>query len=103
MNLAVQVEGCPLRIARVAGEADDVTGVHLAAVHRKGRERREVCVVEEISLAVAKPEPVSSDLVPSHGEDGAGSNCEEGRTERGEDVVAMVPAARDVAAQRTER
>ena len=32
----------------------------------------------------------------------AGSNGEEGRTERGEDVVAVVPAARDVAAQRAE-
>src|SRR5438876_2270668 len=94
MDLEVQMERRPLRVACIADETDDVARVHLAPVHRERRERREVRVVEEISLAVAEPEPVSADLVPPHREKRPGSNRQKRRAERGEDVSVVVTVAR---------
>ena len=55
-------------------------------------------VVELVSRPVAEPEAPTADVVPADGEDGAVRDREERRPERGEDVLAVVPAALDVAA-----
>ena len=88
----MQVVGRALRVARVAHEADHVAGVHLVAVPRERGERREVRVVELVSLPVAQPEPVAAEVVPADREDRAVGDREERRAERREDVLAVVPA-----------
>ena len=91
VDLEVQVERRSLRVARVADEPDHVAGVDLVPIYRHRRERRKVRVVVEIARAVADPEAVAADLVPADGEDRAGCTGEERRSQRGEDVVAVMP------------
>ncbi len=55
-------------------------------------------VVELVALPVPEPEPVAADLVPADREDGAVGDREQGLADLAEDVVAVMPAARDVAA-----
>jgi hypothetical protein len=49
-------------------------------------------VGELVSLVIAQPKAVSAQFVPADGEDGAVGDREEGRAERSEDVLAVVPA-----------
>ena len=60
-------------------------------------------VVELVALPVAQPEPPAADVVPADREDRPVRDGEDRRAERREDVVAVVPAAGDVAAGRAER
>ena len=57
-------------------------------------------VVELVAGVVAQPEPPAADIVPADREHRSVRDGEQRRTERREDVVAVVPAARHVAAQR---
>src|SRR3954451_23726965 len=60
-------------------------------------------VVELVALVVAQPEAPAADLVPPDGEHRAVGDCEERRAEGSKDVVAVMPAARHIAAKRAER
>ena len=59
-------------------------------------------VVELVPLLVAQPQAPAADVVPADREDRAVGDGEDRRAERREDVVAVVPAAGDVAARRPE-
>ena len=91
MHLEVQVIRSALSVARVADEAEHVAGLDPGAVLSEGRVRREVGVVVLVPLPVPKPQPPPSDLVPARREDGAVRHGEDRSSERGEDVVAVVP------------
>ena len=101
MDLEVQVVRGRLRVAGVADEADHGAGAHLAPVDGERREGGEVGVVELVALPVAEPEPEPAAVVPADREDGAVGDREERRAERGEDVLAVVPA--DAGPGRAER
>src|SRR5207244_8776998 len=60
-------------------------------------------VVVEVAAAVAEPQTVSADRVPADGENRARCTGEDRRAERRKDVVPVMPAARHVPAERTER
>ena len=60
-------------------------------------------VVELVPGAVAEPEAPAADVVPADREDRAVRDREERCAERREDVLAVVPAARDVARGGAER
>src|SRR5439155_13077705 len=59
-------------------------------------------VVELVPLAVAEPDAVAPDVVPADREDGAVRAGKHRRAERGEDVIAVVPVPRHVAAEGAE-
>ena len=90
MDLEVEVVRRSLGVAGVAHEADDLSRLHVRAVHRVDRERREVRVVELVARLVDDPEAVAADLVEADGEDDAVGARDERLPERSEDVVAMV-------------
>ena len=90
-----------LRVAGVAHEADHGSGLDLVPVDGERREGGEVGVVELVPLPVAQPEPVAAAVVPADREDGAVGDREQRRSERREDVLAVVPA--DARARRSER
>ena len=90
VHLEVQVVGRPLGVAGVAHEPDDLARLHVCAVRGRGREGREMGVVELVSLLVEDPEPVAADLVPADREDRAVRDREERLAELAEDVVAVV-------------
>ena len=83
----------PLRVARVSDEAENVSGVDHRTVPRERRVRGQVGVVVLVSGAVTEPEAVAADFVPADGEHRAGCDRENGRAERREDVVTVMPAA----------
>ena len=93
MDFEVQVVRRPLRVTRVADEAEHVARVHDRAVTCNRRVRGEMRVVVLVAGAVAQPQPVSADLIPADGEHGARRDREHRRTEWREDVVPVVPAA----------
>ena len=99
VDLEVKVRRRPLRVARVADEAEHVSGPHDRTVHGERRVRGEVRVVELVPARVAKPEAPAADGVPADGEDEAVRHCEERSADRGVDVVAVMPVAGDVAAE----
>ena len=49
-------------------------------------------VVELVSLPVPQPEPIAAEVVPADREHGAVGDREEWGAERGEDVLAVMPA-----------
>ena len=92
-----------LRVARVADEAEHVAGVDDRAVHGERRVGGEMRVVVLVAVVVAQPEPPAADVVPADREHRAVRDGEQRRAERREDVVAVMPAARHVTAQRAVR
>jgi hypothetical protein len=62
-----------------------------------------VGVVELVAGLVTQPEPVAADVVPADGEHGPVGDGKERLSDLSEDVDAVVPARRDVAARRAER
>src|SRR6266568_4839809 len=91
-----------LGVARVADEADYLPGLDAIAVPCRRRVSGEVGVVELVPLAVAHPEAVSADVVPADREHRPVRAGEDRSAERGEDVVAVMPVPRHVAAERPE-
>ena len=91
-----------LGVAGVADEAEHLAGLDVHPVAGDRREGGEVRVVELVSLRVAQPEPVASDVVPADREDEPVGAGEDRRAERREDVVAVVPVPGDVAAEGAE-
>ena len=73
------------------------------ALDRERRVGGEMRVVELVALGVAEPQPPAADLVPADRVDGAVCDGEQRRSERREDVLAVVPAADDVGARSAER
>ena len=102
MHLEVHVVRRPLSVAGVAEEAEHVTGAHDRAVHRERRVRGEVRVVELVARVVPEPETPAADAVPADCEHRAVRDREQRRAERGEDVVAVMPATRDIATECAE-
>src|SRR5579859_2035686 len=103
MDLEVQVERRSLRIARVTDEAEDIARVDDRAVHRERRIRGEVGVIELVAAIVAQPKPAAARTLPADGEHDAVRDREDGRAERREEVVTVVPAPGDVRPRSTER
>ena len=59
-------------------------------------------VVELVAAVVAQPEPPAADVVPADGEERPVRDGEERRPQRRDEVLAVVPLARDVGAERAE-
>ena len=97
VDLEVQMDGRELGVAGLPHEAEHVAGLDLPAVDGERRVRREMGVVELVPGAVAEPEAPAADVVPADREHRAVGDGEERRPERREDVLAVVPAAGDVA------
>ena len=102
MDLEMQVERTALGVARVADEPEHVAGVHDRAVDGKRRIRRKVSVVELVAAVVAQPQPPSADLLETDLEHDSVRHGEDRGAERREDVVAVVPAVRNVLAHVAE-
>ena len=98
MDLEVQVVRRRRRVAGIAHEPEHGPRLDLTAVDRERRVRGEVGVVELVAGLVAEPEPVAADVVPPDGEDRPVGDGEQRCPELPEDVDAVVPAGRDVAA-----
>ena len=99
MNLEVKVRRRRERIAGVADEADHVAGLDALRVQSERRIAREMRVVELVAYAVAYPEPPAAEALPADAVERAVRDGDDGRAERGEDVVAVVPVPGNVAAE----
>src|SRR5207248_1347179 len=99
VHLEMQMRPDRVGVAGVADEAEDVAATNMAVVPRELRVAREVRVVETVAPAVAEPEAPAADPVPADREDGPVRHREHRTAERREEVVAVMPAAGDVAAQ----
>ncbi len=96
MDLEVEVRRPALGVAGVPDEADHVAGLHSLPVDRERRVGGEVRVVEVVAAVVAQPQPVAADLDEAHGVDRPVRDREHRRSRWREDVLAVVPAPRDV-------
>ena len=101
--LEVKVVRRSLGVSGVADEADDLSRLDAVSVSRRGRIGGEMRVVELVPLAVSQPEAVAADVVPTDREDGSIDARENRGAEWSEDVVPVVPIARYVRAQGSER
>src|SRR5262249_40916082 len=103
VDLEVEVRRPAVRVARVPDEADDVTRLDARALHGERRVRGAVRVVELVALAIAEPQAVAPEVVPADRVDGPVRDGQDRRPLRREDVLAVVPAARDVGPRSAER
>ena len=102
VHLEVEVVRAAGGVAGVPHEAEDVARVDVRTVPRQRRVGGQVRVVVLVPGLVLEPEPVAADRIRPDREDDAVGDREERRAERREDVVAVVPASRDVAPRRAE-
>src|SRR5579862_3780136 len=100
VDLEVEVRERRERIARVADEADHLASPYAALPQSERAVAGEVGVVELVAGAIADPEPPAAELLPADTVQRPGGHGDDRRSERGEDVVAVVPAAGNVAARR---
>ena len=92
---------CGVRRERVAGaaeEADHLSPAHVPVLQDPARVGGEVGVVEPVAGRVLEPEAPAADRVPADEAERAGHHGDHRSAERGEEVVAVVPAVGDVAA-----
>src|ERR1051326_8809787 len=97
MDLEVQVGWGRERVSSVTDEPDDVPGMNVPAVQCQGRVAGEMGVVELVSVPVAHPEPPAPEVLPADPVHRSVCDGDDGSPDRGEEVVAVVPASRDVA------
>src|SRR5262249_62118424 len=102
-DLEVQVGDGRERVAGVADEPDHLARLHVPGVERELRVAGEVRVVELVAPAVADPQAPPAEPLPADPVQRAVGGRDDRRAEHGEDVVAVVPAARDVAPGRAVR
>src|SRR5699024_8788753 len=87
-------------VAGVADEPQHLPASDPVVVPRESAVAGEVRVVVLVAGRVDEPEPPASDTVPADREDRAVRDRDHGCPERGEEVVAVMPAATNVAAVR---
>ena len=96
MDLEVHVVRASVRVAGVPDEAEHLPRSHMRRVQGEWGEAREMGVVEGVARGVREPQAPAADLLPADVADRAVGDRDDGRAERGEQVVAVVPLARDV-------
>ena len=93
----MEVDRRELGVAGLPHEPEHVACLDLPAVDGERRVGREMRVVELVAGPVAEPEAPAADVVPADREHRPVGDREQRRSERREDVLAVMPAARDVA------
>jgi hypothetical protein len=85
--------------AGVADEADHLAGPDAVGVEVGGRVAGQVGVVELVADAVAHPQSPAAYVLPADAVDRSARDGDNRGAERGEDVVAVMPVARDIASE----
>src|SRR3954451_21793098 len=96
MHLEVEVRRRREGVARPAEEADHLARAHMRVREYPARIAGEVGVVERVAPLVGQPQPPAAELVPAHEAQRSSCDRDERRTERREQVVAVMPAVVDV-------
>jgi hypothetical protein len=103
VNLEMQVGSRRERITGVTDEPDHLAGLHAGGAEREPRVAGEVRVVELVAIPVADPEAPAAKPLPPDPIQRPVRDRDHRSAEHREDVVAVMPAARDVAAGRPVR
>ena len=96
VNLEMEMRLRRERVAGIADEPDHVPAVDCATVSRQPRVPGQMRVVEVVADVIHEPESPPADPVPADREDRPVGDGDDRRPERGEEIVAVVPAAGDV-------
>src|SRR5579862_4053304 len=97
MNLEVEMRRRGDGVAGVPDEADDLACAHMLRVKVVAGVSGQVRVIELITAAITHPQTPAADLVPADAVDRPVRDGDDRRSERSEDVVAVVPSAGHVA------
>ncbi len=91
VDLEMEVERRPEGVAGVADEAEHLTCSHARSSKRRPRIAGEVRVVELVGEPIAHPEAPAAEPPPADPVQGPVRDSDDRRSERREDVVAVMP------------
>ncbi len=103
MDLEVEVRDAAVGVPRAPDEPEHVACLDGPSRDGERRVRAEVRVVELVPRGVAEPEAPAADVVPADREERPVRDGEDGGAGRRDEVLAVVPLARDVGPEGAER
>src|SRR5262245_29382578 len=100
VNLEVEMRCTAEGITGVPDEAEYVSSPYVPRVKHARGIAGEMCVIELVGRRVPYPQTPAAHLVPADAVDRSVRDRDHRRAERGEDVVAVVPLAANIASER---